>query len=134
MPVSSFDEISNTTSDQHIAEKEKRSAALSSVTAAIFLTGMKLVVGLLTNSLGILSEAAHSALDLVAAAITYAAVKISDRPPDSNHTYGHGKVENLSALIETLLLFIRVFGLSMKHSNACSSNPSMWKLRFGVLS
>jgi cation diffusion facilitator family transporter len=67
---------------------------------------MKLVVGLLTNSLGILSEAAHSALDLVAAAITFAAVKISDRQPDRNHPYGFGKVENLSALVETLLLFI----------------------------
>lgn len=91
---------------KHVAETEKRAAALSSVTAAIFLTGMKLVVGLLTNSLGILSEAAHSALDLVAAAITFAAVKISDRPADRNHPYGFGKVENLSALIETLLLFI----------------------------
>jgi cation diffusion facilitator family transporter len=92
--------------NQHIAEREKRGAALSSVLAAIFLTGMKLVVGLLTNSLGILAEAAHSGLDLVAAAITFAAVRISDRKPDPEHPYGYGKVENLSALVETLLLFI----------------------------
>ncbi|NMC11417.1 MAG: cation-efflux pump [Chloroflexi bacterium] len=90
----------------HTAEKEKRSAALSSVLAAVFLTMMKLVIGLLTNSLGILSEAAHSGLDLVAAAVTFAAVKISDRQPDRDHPYGFGKVENLSALVETLLLFI----------------------------
>ncbi|MBN1537679.1 MAG: cation diffusion facilitator family transporter [Anaerolineales bacterium] len=106
MPEKSPDTIDNITLDQHYAEKEKRTAALSSVAAAIFLTSMKLVVGLLTNSLGILSEAAHSALDLAAAAITYAAVKISDRQPDRNHPYGFGKVENLSALVETLLLFV----------------------------
>lgn len=106
MPDTSLNKISNIPLEKGTAEKEKRAAALSSVTAAIFLTGMKLGVGLLTNSLGILSEAAHSALDLVAAAITYAAVKISDRPANRNHPYGFGKVENLSALIETGLLFI----------------------------
>ena len=86
------------------AEREKRRVALSSVLAAIFLTTMKIVVGLLTHSLGILSEAAHSGLDLIAAAVTFFAVRVSDRPPDRQHPYGHGKVENLSALIETLLL------------------------------
>lgn len=85
-------------------KKEKRAVALSSVIAAIFLTSMKLIVGLLTNSLGILSEAAHSGLDLIAAGVTYFAIRISDRPPDPEHTYGHGKIENFSALIETLLL------------------------------
>jgi cation diffusion facilitator family transporter len=89
-----------------IAEREKKRVALASVFAAIFLTGMKLVVGILTNSLGILSEAAHSGLDLVAAGVTYFAVRVSDQPPDLEHPYGHGKVENFSALIETLLLLI----------------------------
>jgi cation diffusion facilitator family transporter len=86
------------------AAKEKRWVALSSVLAAVFLTATKLIIGLLTNSLGILSEAAHSGLDLVAAGVTYLAVRASDRPPDREHTYGHGKIENLSALFETLLL------------------------------
>ena len=86
--------------------KEKRSIALTSVLAAIFLTGFKLVVGLITGSLGILSEALHSALDLVAAAITFFAVRHSDKPADEDHNYGHGKIENYSALIETLLLVI----------------------------
>ena len=72
--------------------------------AAIGLTSIKFVVGLLTGSLGILAEAAHSALDLVAAIMTLLAVRISARPPDHTHLYGHGKVENLSALFETLLL------------------------------
>jgi cation diffusion facilitator family transporter len=88
------------------ASKEKKSIALTSVIAAVFLTGFKLIIGFLTGSLGILSEALHSALDLVAAVITFFAVKISDTPPDEDHNFGHGKIENYSALIETLLLVI----------------------------
>jgi cation diffusion facilitator family transporter len=89
---------------QSAAYKEKNQAAASSVLAAIGLTSLKVVVGVLTGSLGILAEAAHSALDLVAALMTWFAVRISGKPPDQDHLYGHGKVENLSALIETLLL------------------------------
>ncbi|HVO71227.1 MAG TPA: cation diffusion facilitator family transporter, partial [Aggregatilineaceae bacterium] len=96
----------STTSANHGAAREKRLAALSSVLAAVALTTLKLVVGLMTGSLGILSEAAHSGLDLVAALVTLFAVRISDTPPDQRHRYGHGKVENLSALIETLLLLL----------------------------
>ena len=87
-----------------MVSNEKQSAALSSLVAAIALTAFKIVVGLATGSLGILAEAAHSGLDLVAAAMTFVAVRISGRPADSSHLYGHGKVENLSALAETLLL------------------------------
>jgi len=87
------------------AEREKKAAAGNSVVAAVFLTSMKLVVGIITGSLGILAEAAHSGLDLVAAVITFLAVRVSDRPADRDHPYGHGKVENFSALIETVLLF-----------------------------
>lgn len=83
---------------------EKDRVAMTSVAAAIFLTTMKLVIGLATGSLGILSEAAHSGLDLVAAVVTAVAVRISGRPADPSHNYGHGKVENFSALFETLLL------------------------------
>lgn len=74
--------------------------------AALFLTGFKAVVGFATGSLGIAAEALHSALDLVAAAMTYAAVRIADRPADDDHHYGHGKVESFSALIETGLLVV----------------------------
>lgn len=88
------------------AHKEKHRVALSSLFAAFALTALKLVVGLQTNSLGILSEALHSGLDLVAAALTVWAVRISAKPADAKHPYGHGKVENLSALAQTLLLFI----------------------------
>ena len=85
---------------------EKKKVALISVFAAVFLTGFKIIIGILTGSLGILSEALHSGLDLVAAIITYFSVRLSDKPADSDHRYGHGKIENLSALIETFLLLI----------------------------
>lgn len=86
------------------AEREKKAAALSTVAAAVLITVMKLAVGIWTGSLGILAEAADSGLDVVAALLTFAAVRVSDRPPDESHPYGHGKVENLAALVETLLL------------------------------
>jgi cation diffusion facilitator family transporter len=85
---------------------EKRRVALNSVFAAIGITGMKIVVGATTGSLGILSEAAHSGLDLVAAVITFYSVRVSDKPADADHQYGHGKVENFSAFIETGLLLV----------------------------
>jgi cation diffusion facilitator family transporter len=82
----------------------KRSAALFSVLAALCVTLFKLLTGLLTGSLGMLSEAAHSGIDLIAAAITLFSVQVSDRPADDDHTYGHGKVESLSAGIEAVLM------------------------------
>lgn len=87
-------------------KNEKKNVAGLSVIAAVFLTGFKLLIGLMTGSLGILSEALHSGLDLVAAVITWLAVKVSDKPADIDHQYGHGKIENLSALIETILLLV----------------------------
>ena len=85
---------------------EKQSAALGSLVAAVALTAFKIAVGVWTGSLGILAEAAHSGLDLVAAALTFLAVRFSARPADRSHLYGHGKIENLSALAETLLLML----------------------------
>src|ERR1035438_1665923 len=85
-------------------DREKQSAALTSLLAAVGLTAFKIVVGSLTGSLGILAEAAHSGLDLVSSGMTLVAVRISGRPADRTHPYGHGKIENLSALVETLLL------------------------------
>lgn len=86
--------------------KEKKSVALISVIAAILLTGLKLIIGLITGSLGILSEALHSGLDLIAALITYFSVSVSDKPADKDHHFGHGKIENFSAFLETILLLI----------------------------
>jgi cation diffusion facilitator family transporter len=85
---------------------EKRAVAGNSVIAALLITGGKIVVGVTTGSLGILSEAAHSALDLIAASLTYFSVGVSDKPADADHQYGHGKVENFSAFVETGLLLL----------------------------
>jgi cation diffusion facilitator family transporter len=85
---------------------EKRAVAGNSVWVAIVITGLKIVVGVTTGSLGILSEAAHSGLDLVAAVVTFLSIRVSDKPADADHQYGHGKVENFSAFIETGLLLL----------------------------
>jgi cation diffusion facilitator family transporter len=92
-------------SDHHHAQA-KSAVALSSVFASAAMTVMKLVVGLMTGSLGVLSEAAHSLLDMGAAILTWFAVRIGDQPADERHPFGHGKVESVSALVETGLLFV----------------------------
>lgn len=92
--------------NSHTAKQEKNQVAYWSVIAAIFLTTFKIAVGISTNSLGILSEAAHSGLDLIAALMTYFAVRFSSKPADREHNFGHGKIENFSALFETVLLFV----------------------------
>jgi cation diffusion facilitator family transporter len=84
----------------------KEKVALASVFAAVILVVAKITIGLLTNSLGILSEALHSSIDLIAAAMTLFAVRAAARPADEDHMYGHEKIESLSSLGETLLLFI----------------------------
>ncbi len=90
--------------DVHERANAKRSAALTSFLAASGITLLKLITGLLTGSLGMLSEAAHSGIDLIASLLTFTSVRLSDRPADAEHTFGHGKVENLSAVIETVLM------------------------------
>lgn len=119
--------------------REKNLVALSSVAAAIFLTTVKTVVGLTTGSLGILAEAAHSGLDLIAALITLFAVRFSDRPADPSHLYGHGKVENLSALAETVLLLITCIWIIYEAINrlffhAVHVEPSFWAFLIMVMS
>jgi cation diffusion facilitator family transporter len=106
------------------AQEEKASAALSSVVAAVGLTVIKVVVGVLTNSLGILAEAAHSGLDLMAALMTFFAVRVADKPADREHLFGHGKAENISALFETLLL-LATSGWIIYEANQRLSSPSV---------
>jgi cation diffusion facilitator family transporter len=88
---------------------EKQTAALGSVFASAVMTVGKFVVGLATGSLGLISEGMHSLLDLSAALMTYFAVRVSDKPADDEHTYGHGKIESVSAFAETGLLFLTSF-------------------------
>ena len=88
------------------ATREKRLAALASVGSAVVLVSLKVFLAIVTGSLGILSEALHSILDLVAAVITYLSVRVADKPADADHLYGHGKVESFSAFVETGLLLL----------------------------
>jgi cation diffusion facilitator family transporter len=98
---------------------EKRSVARNSMLAAAAMTLLKLAAGLLSGSLGVLSDAAHSGLDMVGAALTFFSVQVSDKPADEDHTYGHGKVENLSAFCEAILM-------------AVSCGWIIWELRHSV--
>ncbi len=84
----------------------KRRVALHSMAVAAAMTLLKLAAGLLSGSLGVLSDAAHSALDLVGVTLTFFSVRVSDKPADEGHTYGHGKIENLSAFAETGLMAV----------------------------
>ncbi|SEB63472.1 cation diffusion facilitator family transporter [Terriglobus roseus] len=88
----------------HAESLTKQSAALTSVLAASGITLLKVITGLSTGSLGMLSEAAHSTIDLMASGLTLFSVRVSDLPPDDDHTYGHGRVESLSAFVETVLM------------------------------
>src|ERR1700749_3578031 len=85
---------------------EKRRVALHSMLAAAAMTLLKLAAGLFSGSLGVLSDAAHSALDLAGAALTFFSVQVSDKPADEDHTYGHGKIENVSSLAEAGLMVV----------------------------
>jgi cation diffusion facilitator family transporter len=85
---------------------EKERAALGSIAASAGLTVAKAIVGLLTGSLALLSEAGHSLIDLAATVLTYVAVRIAGKPADAEHQYGHGKVESVTALAETAFLFL----------------------------
>ena len=112
------------------ASAEKRWAALISVAAACVMTGLKLAVGLLTGSLGVLSDAAHSALDLAGAALTFLSVRVSDRPADWNHPYGHAKVENISAFVETGLMAASALWITAEAINRIFFHPVA--LRYSV--
>ena len=116
--------------------REKQNVALASVLAAAALTALKFGVGLSTGSLGVLSDGAHSGLDLIAAGVTYFSVRVADKPADSSHPFGHGKVEHLSAFVETALLLITCAWISIEailrlFFHEVHVTPSLWA--FGVM-
>lgn len=86
------------------AHRHQRRVAAASIAAALGLVGIKLVAGAMSGSLGLLAEALHSATDLVAAILTFIAIRVGQRPPDRRHPWGHGRAEHLAALVEALLL------------------------------
>ncbi len=96
--------MSPTAATVAIFSAEKRRVALHSMLAAAAMTVLKLAAGLLSGSLGVLSDAAHSGLDMVGSALTFLSVRVSDKPADEDHTYGHGKFENFSSFGEVLLM------------------------------
>lgn len=85
---------------------KKVSTAKLSIASNSLLISLKLIVGILSGSVSIISEAIHSSMDLMAAIIAFFSVKVSDNPPDSRHPYGHGKIENISGVVEAFLIFI----------------------------
>lgn len=124
----------------HGGHHEKIQVAFASLLAAAFLTAGKIVVGILTNSLGIISEALHSGFDLIATGMTVLAVRIADRPADEEHRYGHGKFENLSALAETVLLLIVCLWVAYEaicrlfFRAAVEITPSVWAFAVVIVS
>lgn len=84
-------------------------AAKVSIFSNTFLILIKLIMGFMTGSVSIISEALHSTVDLVASIVAFFSVKISDLPPDENHQFGHDKIENISGVIEAVLIFVASF-------------------------
>src|SRR5437879_11353602 len=100
--------------------REKKRAALLSVGSALLLVSLKTFLVVRTGSLGVLSEALHSGLDLLAAIITFLSVRMSDQPADEKHPYGHGKFENFSAFVETGLLALTALYIVLRRLTGCS--------------
>lgn len=122
-----------------LADAAKKKAAASSVLWSALLTVIKLVAGISTNSLGLLSEALHSTLDFVAAGITCLAVRISAQPADERHPYGHGKAESLAALAETVLLLVTcawiiIEAVERLFFSAGPVEPSWWAFAVVIIS
>lgn len=117
--------------EQHERAYAKRTAALTSFLAAAGITLLKLITGLLTGSLGMLSEAAHSGIDLIASLLTFTSVRLSDRPADAEHAFGHGKVENLSAAVETALMIASCVWIAIE-AIVRILHPSRLALRFSI--
>ena len=113
------------------ASREKQTVSRDSMIAAAIMTLMKLVAGVLSGSLAVLSDAAHSGLDLACAGLTFLSVRVSDRPADEDHTYGHGKIENLSSFAEAGLMgvscaWIIFEALSRMISGQIDVHHSVW--------
>ncbi len=103
-------------------KKLKNRAAWLSIISNTLLVSGKLAVGIITNSVGIISEAVHSGIDLVASFVTFASVRVADKPADKEHPYGHGKFENLSAIFEAILIFLAA-GLILSEALGRLSKP-----------
>jgi len=115
-----------------MANKKVRTARLS-IISNTFLIIMKTVVGILSGSVSIISEAIHSTMDLLAAIIAFFSVRISDRKPDEKHPYGHGKFENISGVIEALLIFVAAIWIMYEAVNKILHQEEIDNLGWGFI-
>lgn len=111
---------------------KKRTARLSVISNAVLVI-LKLVVGFYTGAVSIVSEAAHSAVDLVAALIAFYAVRKADQPPDTNHAYGHGKIENLSGAIEAVLIIVAAIWIVYEAGTKLTGSYVPEFLEYGII-
>lgn len=116
-----------------ITPDEKSKVALLSILSNSTLVTLKLVAGAITGSVSIVSEAIHSGLDLLAAVIAYASVRISGRPPDKRHQYGHGKFENLSGTVEAILIFVAAIWIIVEAYHRLVNKGTVETLSVGIL-
>ncbi|MCX7816761.1 MAG: cation diffusion facilitator family transporter [Syntrophales bacterium] len=118
---------------QPAQQVRKEKTALLSVVSNSILVLVKIVVGLSIGSLAVISEAIHSAIDLIAAIIALISVKISHRPADSDHPFGHGKIENASGAVEAILLFIASLWIIIEAVEKLRSHAPVRDLEWGAL-
>jgi cation diffusion facilitator family transporter len=104
-----------------------------SVFSNIFLVILKVIVGIISGSVSIISEAAHSAIDLVASLIAFFSVRVSNMPPDKEHPYGHGKIENVSGVVEGLLIIIAAIWIVYHSIHSLIANEPVQYLKWGVV-
>lgn len=112
---------------------EKVRTARLSIISNFSLIVLKIIAGLLSRSVSILSEAIHSGIDLVAAIIAYFSVKVSDTPPDEQHPYGHGKIENVSGVIEAILIFFAAGWIIYEAVHKIISPQPLQRIEVGTL-
>ena len=113
-------------------DRRKEIAAGISIVSNLTLVILKLIVGFITSSVSILSEAAHSGIDLVASGIAYFSVRRSDLPADQRHAYGHGKIENLSGAVEALLIFVAALFIIYEAVEKLLSRVPIQSLGLGI--
>lgn len=115
--------------DNKLKERTARLSVISNTTLVI----LKLVVGFYTGAVSIISEAAHSAVDLLAAVIAFYAVRKADLPPDTNHAYGHGKIENLSGAIEAVLIIVAAIWIVYEAGGKLKGDYVPEYLEYGIV-
>lgn len=115
-----------------VLNKKVKTARLS-IFSNVFLISIKIAVGVLSGSVSIISEAIHSTIDLIAAVIAYFSVRVSDKPPDEAHPYGHGKFENVSGVIEALLILVAAFWIIFEAVKKFTHHEPIEFLYLGIL-